>query len=149
MQYVNAMLRQHVGPICSSPKERLAKYIRHTYSQMQITLIPVVSSSWMTYANVVSVPAEEQNIHIWHTSLLIPQVVPMRLTLCWQRCIRQKNIFTSCGSGHKTFPGLYSPHDGLQSLSHDRGCPQATPSWGDGFRIHITRREEAYLLTLA
>jgi hypothetical protein len=45
MQYVNAMLRQHVGPICSSPKEKLAKYIRHTYSQMQITLIPVVSSS--------------------------------------------------------------------------------------------------------
>jgi hypothetical protein len=32
----------------------------------------------------------------------------MRLTLHGQRCIRHKDVFTSSGSGHKTFPGPYS-----------------------------------------
>jgi hypothetical protein len=83
----------------------------------------------LVYAIVVSIPAEEHNIHI-HISPLIPQVVPMCLTLHGQRCIRHKNVFTSCGSGHKTFLGLYSPwvrgrdslHDGRQPLPHDRDC---------------------------
>jgi hypothetical protein len=61
----------------------------------------------LAHVIVVSIPAEEHNIHI-HTSQLIPQVVPMHLTPCGQHCIRYKNIFTSCRSGHKTFPGLYS-----------------------------------------
>jgi hypothetical protein len=89
----------------------------------------------LAYAVVVSVPVEERNVHI-HTSPLIPQLIHTRLTLRGQRCIRHKNIFMSYESGHKTFPGLYSPwvrghdssHNGLQSLSHDRDCPQATPS---------------------
>jgi hypothetical protein len=99
---------------------------------------------------------KEYNIHI-HTSPLIPQVVLTRLTLRGQRCIRHKNIFTSCGSGHKTFSCLYSPwvrgrassHNGLQSLPHNRDCPQATSSLGDGSGIHIIPREKTYLLTLA
>jgi hypothetical protein len=62
----------------------------------------------LDYAIVVSVPVEEHNIHI-HTSPLIFQVTPTCLTLRGQRCIRYKNVFTSCGSGHKIFPDLYSP----------------------------------------
>jgi hypothetical protein len=62
----------------------------------------------LAYAIVVTIPTEEHNIHI-HTSPLIPQVALTRLTLREQCYIRYKNVFTSCGSGHKIFPGLYSP----------------------------------------
>jgi hypothetical protein len=83
----------------------------------------------LVYAIVISVPTEKHNIHM-HTSPLIPQVMPTHLTLCGQHYMRHKNVFTSYGSGHKTFSGLYSSwvhghdlsHDGLQSLSHDRDC---------------------------
>jgi hypothetical protein len=68
---------------------------------------------------VVSIPAEEHNIYIWHTSPLVPQVAPKHLTLHGQRCICHKNIFTSCGSGHKTFPGLYSSWVRSHDSSHD------------------------------
>jgi hypothetical protein len=42
-------------------KKAFAKYKWRTYNRWQLTLIPVVSSSSMTYANVVSVPAKEHN----------------------------------------------------------------------------------------
>jgi hypothetical protein len=121
---------QHVGPIRFSSKEKLAHYIRRTYNRWQSHSFPLSVLAKLVYAIMVSVPAEEHNIHIWHTSPLIPQVAPMRLTLCGQRCIRHKDIFTSSGSGHKTFPGLYSPwvcgrgslHDRRQPLLHDRDC---------------------------
>jgi hypothetical protein len=51
MQYEGMMALQHVGPICSSPKEKLAKYIRCTYSWWRITLIPVVSSNETSLRN--------------------------------------------------------------------------------------------------
>jgi hypothetical protein len=89
-------------------KEKLAQYIRRTYSQWQIVLIRVVSSTEMTYTNVVSVTAEKHNIHI-HASPLIPYVATMHLTLRGQRCIRYKNVFTSYRCGDKTFPGLFPP----------------------------------------
>jgi hypothetical protein len=44
-----------------------------------------------------------------HTSPLIPKVTPTCLTMCAQRCICHKNVFTFCGSCHKTLLGLYSP----------------------------------------
>jgi hypothetical protein len=47
-------------------KEKLAQYIGRTYSQWQFALIPIVSSSGMTYANMISVPAEKHNIHGIH-----------------------------------------------------------------------------------
>jgi hypothetical protein len=87
-------------------RKRGAKYRWCTCRWWQIALIPLVSSSGMTFANMVSVPTEEHNIPI-HTSPLIPQVMPTRLTLRGHRCIRYKNVFTSIGSDHKTFLGLH------------------------------------------
>jgi hypothetical protein len=54
-------------------KKKLIKYRWCTSSRWQNALIPVVTSSGMTYSKVLSVPVEENNIHI-HTSPLIPQV---------------------------------------------------------------------------
>jgi hypothetical protein len=54
-------IMSYVGPIYFSAKEKLAQYIGRTYSQCRITLIPVVSSNGMTYANMASVPAEKHN----------------------------------------------------------------------------------------
>jgi hypothetical protein len=47
-------------------KKSFAKYRWRMYSQWQIVLIPVVSSSGMTYRNVVSVPREEHNRYMTH-----------------------------------------------------------------------------------
>jgi hypothetical protein len=50
-------------PVLCIPHQKkcFAKYGWHTYSQWQIALIPVVSSSDITYANVVSILTEEHN----------------------------------------------------------------------------------------
>jgi hypothetical protein len=148
---------QHVGPICSSPKEKLAHYIRRTYNRWLSHSFPLSVLAKLVYTIVVSVPAEEHNIHIWHASPLIPHVAPTHLALCGQRCIRHKDVFMSSGSGHKTFPSLYSPwvrdrdssHDGRQPLPHDRDCLNQTSPWDNEARIHITQHEDTYLLTLA
>jgi hypothetical protein len=42
------------------------------HSQWQFTLIPVVSSSGMTYTNMVSVPAEEHNRYITYITTYLP-----------------------------------------------------------------------------
>jgi hypothetical protein len=53
---------QHVRPIRSSPKEKRVPNIYDIrLGGGKVALIPVVSSSGMTYASVVSVPAEEHN----------------------------------------------------------------------------------------
>jgi hypothetical protein len=134
-------------------KEKFAHYIRRAYSRWQSHSSPKSVLANLIYAIAVSVPAEEHNIHIWHTSPLIPQVAPTHLTLQGQRCIRHKDVFTSSGSGHKTFQGLYSPwvrghyslYDRRQPLPHDRDCLKQTSPWGNGARIHITRHEDTYL----
>jgi hypothetical protein len=33
IMHMHMQIMQHVGPICSSPKEVFAHYIRHTYSR--------------------------------------------------------------------------------------------------------------------
>jgi hypothetical protein len=62
----------------------------------------------LVYVFMVSVLAEEHNIHM-HTSPLISQVAPTRLTLHGQHCICYKNVFTFCGSDHKAFLDLHTP----------------------------------------
>jgi hypothetical protein len=60
-------------------QKKLAKYIWRTYSRWQIVLIPIVSSTGITYANVVSAPVEKPNRYRYnHTSPLIPM---------WRSCI--------------------------------------------------------------
>jgi hypothetical protein len=67
----------NVGPIRSSAKEKLTKYIRRTCSRWQIALIPIVSSNETTLCNrVVSVPAEEHNIHITYITTYPPSGAP-------------------------------------------------------------------------
>jgi hypothetical protein len=92
----------------SHRKKSFAKYRWRTYSRWQITLIPVVSSSGMTYANVESVPREEHNRYMIYITTY-PPVAPVRLTLHVQRCICYENVFTSCGRDHKTSRGVMSP----------------------------------------
>jgi hypothetical protein len=153
--HTHVQIMKYVGPICSSRKEKFANYIRRTYNQWQSHSSPLSVLTKLVYAIMVSVPAEEHNIHI-HTSPLIPQVAPTHLTMCGHRCIHHKNIFTSCESGHKTLSGLYLPwvcgrdssHDGRQPLPHDRDYLMQTSPWGNGAGIHITRHTDTYLLTL-
>jgi hypothetical protein len=99
----------YVGPIHSSPKEKLVQYIRRMYSRWHSHSFPQSVLTYLAYAIMVSVPAEGDNIHIWHTSSLIPQVALTHLTLRGQRCIRYKNVFTSCVNDHKTFTCLHTP----------------------------------------
>jgi hypothetical protein len=76
-------------------RKTFAQYRWCTYSWWQFTLIPVVIPSEMTYESVVSVPTEKYK-YIGHTSPLIPQVAPTRLTLRGLLCMSYENVFTSC-----------------------------------------------------
>jgi hypothetical protein len=53
-------------------KKTFAKYRWRTHSQWRITLILVVSSNGMTYANVVSITAEEHNRYIRYITTYSP-----------------------------------------------------------------------------
>jgi hypothetical protein len=55
---------QHIAPIRSSPKEKFAHYIRRAYNRWQSQLSPQLVLAKLVYAIVVSIPAEEHNIHI-------------------------------------------------------------------------------------
>jgi hypothetical protein len=101
---------QHVGHIRSSPKEKWVPNIDDVcVGVAKSHLSPQSVLMRQSYANVVSIPVKKHNRYIWHTSPLILQMTPTRLTLRGQRCIRYKNIFTSCGSDHKIFLGLHMP----------------------------------------
>jgi hypothetical protein len=117
---------------------------------------PWLVLSDMTYSNMVSIPIEKHNKYIYnHTSPLIPQGAPMYLTLHGQRIIHYENAFTSCRRDHKTRSRhprcavMASCTMDLQSLPHDRDYPQASLALRGWSGIHITRREDIYLLTLS
>jgi hypothetical protein len=61
---MHMQIMQHVGPIRSSPKEKFAQYIRCTYNRWQSHSSPYSVLAELVYAIVVSVPAEDHNIHI-------------------------------------------------------------------------------------
>jgi hypothetical protein len=119
----------------------------------KVALIPVVSSNETTYAIMVSVPAEKHN-NIWHTSSLILQVVPTCLMMCRLCCIHYENVFTSWGRDHKTSLGLHALGARSWLVTRQTCSPyrmirtalKQTSSWGDGFRIHITQREDTYII---
>jgi hypothetical protein len=53
-------------------KKRLTKYRWRAYSRWENTLIPIVSSNGMTYANVITVPTEEHNRYMTYTTTYPP-----------------------------------------------------------------------------
>jgi hypothetical protein len=53
-------------------KKGFAKYRCHTYNWWQIVLILIVSSSGMTYANVVSIPVEKHNRYMTYITTYPP-----------------------------------------------------------------------------
>jgi hypothetical protein len=53
-------------------KKSFVKYRCHTYCRWQIALIPVVSSSGMTYTKVVSVTVEEHNRYMTYIITYLP-----------------------------------------------------------------------------
>jgi hypothetical protein len=71
-EWSDAMPWQHVGHIRSSSKEKLCQIIWRTYNRWQITLIPIVSSSGITYANVVSIPTKEHNRYMTYITTYPP-----------------------------------------------------------------------------
>jgi hypothetical protein len=145
MQNYDRMLVLHIP----HQKKTFVKYRLRTHSRWQIALIPMVSSSGMTYTIMVSIPSEK-HMYIWHTSPLITQVVSTHLTLRGQRYIRYKNIFTFWGRDHKTFLGPHTLGAWLWPVTRQTCSPYHTigtilkqaSSRGDGFGIHITRWEE-------
>jgi hypothetical protein len=138
-------------------KKRLAKYRWRTYSRWQNALIPVVSSNETIYAIVVSVPTEKHKIHIYTYITTYPQVAPTCLTLRGQRCICHENVFMSWGGDHKTSLGPHTLGARSWLVTWRTRYPyrtigivlNQTSSWGDGSGIHITRREDTYLLILS
>jgi hypothetical protein len=122
------------GPICSSLKEKIVKYIWRIYSLWQMVLIPVVSSNDMTYVIVITISTENIIDIYTHALPLIPQVAPTCLTLRGQRCIHYESIFTFCRRRPQDIPR--SPHPrcmvmasrmiDTQLILHDMDCPQAT-----------------------
>jgi hypothetical protein len=138
-------------------RKTFATYRWCTHSPWQFALILMVSSNETTYAIMISIPTEEHNIHIWHTSPLIPQVASTLLTLCGQRCIRYKNVFTSWGRDQKTSIGPHALGARTWLVAWQTRSPYHTigtiikqaSSWGDRSKIHITRREETYILTFS
>jgi hypothetical protein len=135
-------------------KKSFAKYIWCTYNWWQITLFPVVSSSGMTYAYVVSILAEN-TIDIWHTSPLIPQVASVHLMIHGQHCICYENVFMSWGRDNKTSLGPHALGARSWPVARQTRSPyhmigtilKQTSSWGDGSRVHITWQEDTYLFT--
>jgi hypothetical protein len=122
---------QHVGPIRSSPKEKVAKYRWHTYSRWQIALIPVVSSNSMTYANMVSVPAEEHNRYMTYITTYPPSgahafIVVWTALHMSQECIHVLHKWpqdiprSPC---RRCVIVTYHTME-MQPLPHDRECPQ-------------------------
>jgi hypothetical protein len=139
----------------------------HAYAkwwQMLVLFVPHqkksfwrVSSSCMTYANVVSAPAKEHNRYMAYI-ITYPPNGACAFNTARTSCIRYENIFTSWGKGHKT---SLDPHAlGAQSWftwfttgqTRSPYCMIGTvlmqaSSWGDESRIHITRQKDTYLLT--
>jgi hypothetical protein len=135
MQHDDATPWQYVGPIHFSPKEKLLPHIGgirivggDSHSSPWLTLTKWLTKTWLVYL-------QKSAIDIYsHTSPLIHQVTPTRLTLCGQHCICYENVFTSCWRHPQDIPR--SPHTrcvvmascmiDTQPIPHDRDCPQAS-----------------------
>jgi hypothetical protein len=153
MQHENAMSWQHVSPFLTKRKA-CATYRWHTHSRWQFALNPVVSSNDMTYKTWLAY-MQKKTIYIYtHTTPLIPQVAPMRLTLYGQYCICYENVFTSWERDNKIFLGPHTLGAWSWLVARQTHNPyrmigivlNQTSSWEDRSKIHITLREELNFL---
>jgi hypothetical protein len=103
-----------------------------TYSQWQITFIPVVSSSGMTYANVVSVPAEEHNRYMTYITTYPPNgahafnVVWTTLQMLQESIHVLRKWPQDISRSPRLRCAVVTRHTmDTQPLPHDRDCSQA------------------------
>jgi hypothetical protein len=114
-------------------RKTFAIYRRRTHSRCQIALIPVVSYSGITYANVVSVPTEEHNRYmIYITTYLLSGT--HAFNVAWialhmlQECIHVLRKWPQeiPRSPHPMCAVVTHCTIDTQPLPHDRDCPQAS-----------------------
>jgi hypothetical protein len=124
---------QHVGPIHFSPKEKLLPHISGIcIIGGKVALVPTVSSNGMTYANVVSIPAEEHNRYMIYITTYPPSgAYAFNITRTTQHTLRE-HIYV-LRKRPQDIPRSPCPRCAVvtsrmtdtQPLPHDRGCPQA------------------------
>jgi hypothetical protein len=117
----------------SHQKKSFVKYRWCMYNRWQNTLIPMVSSSGMTYANVVSIPAEKSQIHMTYITTYLLSGAPM-FNVAWAVLHMLRERIHVLRKRSQDIPR--SPHPrcvvvasrliDTQLLPHDRVCPQAS-----------------------
>jgi hypothetical protein len=128
-------------------KRNFAKYRWRTYNRWQIALIPVVSSSGMTYTHVVSVPTEKLNRHIFTYITTYPpssarafNVARTTLHMLRERIHVLRKRPQDIPRSHTIGARSWSVARLTRSPYHTIGTVlKQVSSWGDGSGIHITR----------
>jgi hypothetical protein len=112
-------------------KNSFAIYMWRTHNRWQITLIAVVSSSGMTYANVISVPTEEHNRYMTYITTYPPNGTHA-FNVAWialhtlQEHIQVLRKWAQDISTRPRYAVMTSRTTDMQPLPHDRDCPQAS-----------------------
>jgi hypothetical protein len=112
-------------------KKSFAKYRWRMYSRWQIALIPIVSSSGMTDANMISIPVEEHNRYMTYITTFLPSgthafnaAQTMLYTLQERIHILRKRPQDIPWSPRPRCAVMTSRMTDTQPLPHDRDCPQ-------------------------
>jgi hypothetical protein len=129
-------MRDHDNmPVLSVPQQKksFAKYRWRTYNWWKITLIPVVSSSGMTYVNMVSVPTEEHNRYMTYiTTYPLSDVRAFNVVWTVLHTLREhihvlrKRPQDIPRSPRPTCAVVASRMADTQPLPHDGDCPQVS-----------------------
>jgi hypothetical protein len=136
-------------------RKTFAKYRWCTQVGGKVALIPIVNSKWYDLLSMVSIPAKNTTDIYMAYNTTYPPSGARALNTAWTT-LHYENVFLSWGRDHKTSLG---PHTlGARSWlvarqTHNPYCMigtvlKQTSSWGDGSGIHITQREDTYLLTM-
>jgi hypothetical protein len=113
-------------------KKSLTKYRWHTHNRWQIILIPVVSSTSMTYANIVSIPAEEHNRYMIYI-IIYPSNKARIFNAAWTMLHTSREHIHVLRKRPQNIPRSPCPKCAVvasrtidaQPPLHDRDCPQA------------------------
>jgi hypothetical protein len=136
-------------------KKSFVKYICRTYSRWQITLIPTVRSSGMTYVNMVSVPVEKHNIYDKYNHLSPSGALTFNTV--WTALHTLREHIHAWENDHKTTLGPHALGAWSWLVAWCTRSPyrtigtvlKQTSSWGDESGIHLTRWEDTYHLTFS